>query len=145
MEEKSGFGYFLLGLGIGVAAGILWAPRSGEETRQLLADKAGDSADYLKARTDEGRQYVQQRASDTKDYVLDKTDSLKGAASDLYAKGKDSASDLYDKGRTTVAQQKENLTAAVEAGKQAYRDAVTDVKTGASNVTSAAAGSTDKL
>ena len=41
MEERSGFGYFLLGLGIGVAAGILWAPRAGEETRQLIADKAG--------------------------------------------------------------------------------------------------------
>ncbi len=48
MEEKSGFGYFLLGLGIGVAAGVLWAPRTGEETRQILADKAGESADYLK-------------------------------------------------------------------------------------------------
>ncbi|HEY3458174.1 MAG TPA: YtxH domain-containing protein, partial [Bryobacteraceae bacterium] len=44
MEEKSGFGYFLLGLGIGVAAGMLWAPRSGEETRQLLADRAGEGA-----------------------------------------------------------------------------------------------------
>ncbi|MBV8812223.1 MAG: YtxH domain-containing protein, partial [Acidobacteriaceae bacterium] len=50
MEERSGFGYFLLGLGIGVAAGILWAPRAGEETRQFLADKAGEGADYLKSR-----------------------------------------------------------------------------------------------
>ena len=48
MEEKSGFGYFLLGLGIGVAAGILWAPRSGEETRQLIAERAGEGADYLR-------------------------------------------------------------------------------------------------
>ena len=29
MEEKNGFGYFLLGLGLGVAAGVLLAPKSG--------------------------------------------------------------------------------------------------------------------
>lgn len=145
MEEKSGFGYFLLGLGIGVAAGILWAPRSGEETRQLIADKAGDSADYLRARSEEGRQYVQQRAAQGRDYVLQQTENLKGTASDLLDKGKSSAADLYEKGRTTVNRQKENLSAAVEAGKQAYRDAVADVKTGASNISSAAAGSNETL
>jgi gas vesicle protein len=112
MEERSGFGYFLLGLGIGVAAGILWAPRAGEETRQIIADKAGESADYLKARAQEGTEYVRQRTDDLKQ----------------------SASDLYEKGRTTVTKQRDTLNAAVEAGKQAYRDAVTDVK-------SAAAGS----
>jgi gas vesicle protein len=130
MEEKSGFGYFLLGLGIGVAAGVLWAPKSGEETRQLLADKAGEGADYLKARTDEGKQYVAQRASEGKEYLRQQTDTLKG-----------SASELYDKGRTTVAKQKENLSAAVEAGKQAYRDAVSDVKSTAASATSGTSGS----
>lgn len=114
MEEKSGFGYFLLGLGIGVAAGLLWAPRSGEETRALLADKAGEGTDYLKSRAQDGSDYVRQRTGDLKQ----------------------SAADLYDKGRSTVYQQKENLSAAVEAGKQAYRDAVGDVKTAASRATS---------
>src|ERR1700685_479338 len=112
MDERSGFGYFLLGLGIGVAAGILWAPRAGEETRQLLADKAGEGADYLKSRAQEGTDYVRQR-----------TDDLKGTAADL-----------YEKGRQSVSRQQDTPSAAVEAGKQAYRDAVGDVK-------SAAAGS----
>jgi gas vesicle protein len=113
MEERSGFGYFLLGLGIGVAAGILWAPRAGEETRQLLADKAGEGADYLKARAQEGSEYVRQRTEDIRQ----------------------SAADLYDKGRSTVARQKDTLNAAVEAGKQAYRDAVTDVKSASAGTT----------
>jgi gas vesicle protein len=114
MEERSGFGYFLLGLGIGVAAGILWAPRSGEETRALLADKAGEGADYLKSRAQEGSDYVKQR-----------TDDLKS-----------SAADLYEKSRSSVVQQRDNLSAAVEAGKQAYRDAVSDVKVAAANASS---------
>jgi len=109
MEEKSGFGYFLLGLGIGVAAGILWAPRAGEETRQLLADKAGEGADYLKNRAQESSEYVRQKSGDLKQ----------------------SASDLYEQGRATVARQKDTLNQAVEAGKQAYRDAVGDVKAAA--------------
>jgi gas vesicle protein len=106
MEERGGFGYFLLGLGIGVAAGLLWAPRSGEETRQLLADRAGEGADYLRNRAQEGQEYVRQRGDDLKQ----------------------SATDLYEKGRTTVSRHKETLNAAVEAGKQAYRDALDDVK-----------------
>ena len=117
MEERSGFGYFLLGLGIGVAAGILWAPRPGEETRQLIADKAGEGADYLKARAGDSSEYLKARAQEGTEYVKQRTDDLK-----------QSASDLYDKGRSTVARQKDTLNAAVEAGKQAYRDAVTDIK-----------------
>ncbi len=104
MEERGGFGYFLLGLGLGVGVGLLWAPRTGEETRQLIADKAGEGADYLKSRAGEGKEYIRQR-----------TEDLKG-----------SASDLYEKGKSTVARQKDTLSSAVEAGKQAYRDAVND-------------------
>lgn len=125
MEEKGGgLGYFLLGLGIGAAAGILWAPRSGQETRQLLADRAGDGADYLKSRADEGRQYLTDKANDSAQFVRQRTDDLKS-----------SAADLYEKGRSTVSKQRENLNAAVEAGKQAYRDAVSEVKNATGSVT----------
>lgn len=121
MEERSGFGYFLLGLGIGVAAGILWAPRAGEETRQLLAEKAGEGADYLKSRAQEGSDYVRQRADD-----------LKGTAADL-----------YEKSRQTVSRQKDTFSAAVEAGKQAYRDAVSDVKSAAAGNPAPGGGGTN--
>lgn len=119
MEQKSGIGYFLLGLGVGVAAGILWAPRAGEETRQLIADKANEGADFVRTRTQEGKEYVRQQA-----------DTLR-----------DSATDALEKGRSTVQRHKENLTAAVEAGKQAYRDAVTDLKSAAAAQGGSAGGS----
>jgi gas vesicle protein len=112
MEERSGFGYFLIGLGIGVAAGILWAPRSGEETRALLADKAGEGAEYLKNRAQDGTEYVKQRSGEVRQ----------------------SAADIYEKGRHQVNRHRETLNAAVEAGKQAYRDAMGDVQTAASSV-----------
>ncbi len=108
MGERSGFGYFLLGLGVGVAAGVLWAPKAGEEMRQMLVDKAAEGADFIKDRAQEGTEYVRNRADDVRQ----------------------SAADLYDKGVTTVVRQKETINAAVEAGKQAYREAVTDGKPG---------------
>jgi len=92
MEEDNRMSHFFLGLGIGVAVGILFAPKAGEDTRQLLRSKA-----------DEG-----------KDYVKRKGEELKG-----------SAADLADKGKMALQKQKEQLAAAVEAGRQAYKESVT--------------------
>src|SRR6266436_1042790 len=91
MEDDNKFSYFFLGLGLGVAAGLLFAPKSGTETRDLIRSKADEGADYLKRRSEELR---------------------------------DTATEAIDKGRTAVSRQRDNLAAAVEAGKQAYREAV---------------------
>lgn len=91
MDDSKGLSYFFLGLGLGVAVGVLFAPSSGEETRGLIKSKAGESGDYLKRRGDE----------------------LKG-----------SATEMVDRGKSALTRQREQLNAAVDAGKQAYRDAV---------------------
>lgn len=65
--DRDGMANFFLGLGIGVGIGMLFAPKSGEETRDLLMSKA-----------DEGKEYLRQRGAD-----------LKESASDLVDKGKD--------------------------------------------------------
>ena len=38
-NKKSGMGKFLAGLGIGAGLGILFAPKSGEETRKELKEE----------------------------------------------------------------------------------------------------------
>jgi gas vesicle protein len=53
--DKSGFSSFLLGLGVGIGIGMLFAPKSGADTRQIIKDKAGESTDYLKQRSTELR------------------------------------------------------------------------------------------
>jgi gas vesicle protein len=110
MEEKNGFGYFLLGLGLGVAAGVLLAPKSGAETREFLRSKAEESGDYLRSRADDSRDYIKKRGDDLRD----------------------SANDVYEKGRSAVKHRRDNLNAAVEAGKQAYKDAVSSFDSGES-------------
>ena len=89
--DKNGLSAFLLGLGVGVGIGMLFAPKSGSETREFIKSKAGEGSDYIK-----------QRGSELKD----------------------SASDWVDRGKEALGRQKENLNDAMEAGKQAYRDAV---------------------
>ena len=94
--DKNGLSSFLLGLGVGVGIGMLFAPKSGQETRDLLKNKAGESGDYLKQRSTEFRE---------------------------------TASGWMDKGRDALRTQKESISDAMEAGRQAYRDAVTPTST----------------
>src|SRR5580692_6859530 len=53
MEDDSKLSYFFLGLGLGVAVGVLFAPKSGTETRQFIRSRANDSVDYVKRRSDD--------------------------------------------------------------------------------------------
>jgi gas vesicle protein len=49
---------FLVGLGIGLGLGILFAPMSGEETRNSLAQRASDLADSARDTLQQGRERV---------------------------------------------------------------------------------------
>ena len=93
MDDNRGLSYFLLGLGVGVAMGMIFAPQAGAETRGLLRNKASEGGDYIRRRTGDLR---------------------------------DSAADIVDRGKTVIGRQREQLGAAVEAGRQAYREAVSE-------------------
>jgi len=80
--------YFLVGLGVGALVGVLFAPKSGEETREYLAKRA-----------DDGRDYAQRKARELRER----------------------AEDLLERGKEVASRQKESLSAAVEAGREAYQ------------------------
>jgi len=103
MSENSGgdkFLYFLAGAGIGAVLALLFAPKSGRETRELIVRTANDSRDFLAAKVNEGRQLVEDRGR----------------------KLGDDFTDFLDKSKEAVQRQKEQLNAAFEAGKAAYRE-----------------------
>jgi gas vesicle protein len=56
MEDNKGLSYFFLGLGVGVAVGMIFAPQAGAETRTLLRTRAGEGGDYLRRRSGELRE-----------------------------------------------------------------------------------------
>lgn len=51
-DEKSMryLGFFLVGAGIGAGLALLWAPKSGKETRRLLARQAEDGREYVSSK-----------------------------------------------------------------------------------------------
>ncbi len=60
MAENGGskLGYFLAGLGLGAVVALLFAPRSGEETRQYLRERAEEGVDELKRRGRELKEHA---------------------------------------------------------------------------------------
>jgi gas vesicle protein len=54
--EDNKLSYFLFGLGMGVAIGVLFAPQSGKETRETLRVKANEGRDYLRRKGEEVRE-----------------------------------------------------------------------------------------
>src|SRR5688572_9168285 len=50
--------YFLVGAGVGTVLGLLFAPKSGRETREIIARTANDSRDYLTTKVSEGKQFI---------------------------------------------------------------------------------------
>lgn len=49
---------FLVGLGIGIGLGVLFAPMSGEETRSNIRERANDLADQARDTYEQGRERV---------------------------------------------------------------------------------------
>jgi gas vesicle protein len=48
--------WFLAGLGIGAIAGVLYAPSSGDETRQALRSRAEDGREFVRDRARQARE-----------------------------------------------------------------------------------------
>lgn len=62
MSERNGSGvlWFLTGLGIGAVVGILYAPQSGSETREVLMAKAEEGREFVRKRAQEAREQAEQ-------------------------------------------------------------------------------------
>jgi len=88
MSDNAGakVSFFLVGLGIGALVGILFAPKSGEETREYLSDKA-----------DEGREYAQRKAQELRERAEDLIERSK----EIMSKQKDALSSAVELGKET--------------------------------------------
>lgn len=62
-------GAFVAGLGIGVALSLLLAPQSGEETRELIAEKARQGRDFVADTFDDIKSQASGAVNDAKGKV----------------------------------------------------------------------------
>jgi gas vesicle protein len=66
--------YFLVGLGIGSVVGILFAPKSGEDTREYMAKKTREGNEYARQKVRE----LRDRAEETIERSKEKIANTKG-------------------------------------------------------------------
>jgi gas vesicle protein len=104
--------YFLIGAGIGAITALLFAPKAGSELRSELADATKKGLDYAR---DTGRD-LSERATEYYHTGVER-------ASDATTRGKEAVNELTDRGKEVVTRQKAQFAAAIEAGKQGYREA----------------------
>jgi len=79
-DKVNGFALFLAGVGVGAILALLFAPKTGKETREMLGRKAQEGKDYATAKGGELRQ----------------------TAEDLAKRGRKAAEDFAEKGRDLV-------------------------------------------
>ena len=65
--------YFLVGLGIGSLIGVLFAPKSGEETREYIAKKAREGSEFARKNARELQVSVEETVERGKE-IIDQTE-----------------------------------------------------------------------
>lgn len=110
MAERDEFGAFLIGFIIGgltgAAISLLMAPQSGDETREILKERAIE----LREKASETAQTTAQQIGST-------AADVRSHAEDLANKAKSSADDLRQRGQVVLEEQKnrlQNLRSKVE-------------------------------
>lgn len=101
-DVGSRVGYFLVGLAAGAIGAILFAPCSGEETREFISAKAQDGMLYAKDAIEDAKEQVQASLDRAGDAVVNVKDRV-GAVTEGAG---------------------ERLREAVRAGKVAYEDEI---------------------
>jgi gas vesicle protein len=78
-RDNNGFGWFLAGLGLGALVGVLYAPKSGRETRQSLMDAAEEGRDFVVTKGRQAREQVGQYSDRGKEVLASQKEQFKAA------------------------------------------------------------------
>jgi gas vesicle protein len=129
-------GWFLAGLGVGAVVGILYAPKSGRETREDLANSAREGTEYVRTKAqqtaeqvgalvDKGKEQVSTLVDKSKDQVVEYVDRSR----EVVDRGRAQWEEFVERGKNLVSDQSTRVSAAVEAGRNAYRTTTVDPTT----------------
>ena len=101
--------YLLVGGGIGAIIALLFAPKSGEELREDIADATRKGIEKGKVAASQ----IQEKAGEYYEVSREK-------AGELYHTATEKAGELSEKARSVAASTANPFTAAIDAGKEAY-------------------------
>ena len=78
-RDSNSFLWFLAGLGFGAIAGVLYAPRSGDETRQALRARAEDGREFVRDRANKAREQAASWADRGRDVLNQQKEQFRSA------------------------------------------------------------------
>ena len=103
--------FLLIGGGIGAILALLFAPKSGEELREDIADA-----------TRKGIEKGKETAGQLQDAAEEYYEVTREKAGEFYETAQEHATDLSEKAKAAAAQSTNPISAAIDAGKKAYTD-----------------------
>jgi gas vesicle protein len=101
--------FLIIGGGIGAVLALLFAPKSGVELREDIADA-----------TRKGIEKSKETAAQIQDRAGEYYEATRERAADILETAKESAGDLTEKAKSVATSTANPFSAAIEAGKQAY-------------------------
>ena len=122
MSKKRGLGKFVLGAAIGAGIGVLFAPRSGKETRKILKEKMDDLVKKAKELDkEEVKEAIEAKINEIKEGIknLDKETAIEIA--------KEQGKKIRNKAEELVSYVKEKGTPVMEKTADAVRSKAIDV------------------
>ena len=114
----NGIGMLLLGMAIGAGAALLFAPASGQETRERIQREARRAGKRVKDLTDEVGEGLADRVERTRSSFDDRVER----ARDAVRSRRQAMGDAVSAGREGAARARADLEQAVADTKQAYAD-----------------------
>ncbi|HEY6181909.1 MAG TPA: YtxH domain-containing protein [Terriglobales bacterium] len=78
-DSGNTFLWFLAGLGIGAAVGVLYAPRAGSETREALRARADEGREYMRERARQAREQANEWVDRGREVVNQQKDQFRSA------------------------------------------------------------------
>jgi gas vesicle protein len=72
--------WFAIGLGLGAAVAVLYTPKTGAETREMLGDKVDDARRYAAGRIQEERYTIADVLNEGQEVVRGKAEAITDAS-----------------------------------------------------------------
>ncbi|GGA75015.1 general stress protein [Edaphobacter acidisoli] len=118
----SGLGWFVAGLSIGALVGVLYAPKAGKETREDLVASALDAKDRAAVLAQQARDRAAELAAQGKEQMNRYADRGR----EYYDRGRTQWTQYVEKGKGLVQEHQSKMSAAIDAGKEAYANTTGD-------------------
>lgn len=119
MEKNSDFvaGMLVGGL-IGVVIGILYAPKSGKETREEI----GKKADQLLTKAKEEYEFAIEKSRKAYEETVQRLKSIEKTALEKAEEVGEKVDEITERGKETIQEGKSRLKKAIDAGVEAFKE-----------------------